>query len=348
MPEALLPFLHRRACLDIRRAAATGPVRRPPPAQRQAPAAAPARESVPPPLRHRGRLCSGGTNNTQTCCAGSPGLHRPAVPSARARPAGPTERQGKGAGASSAVSSQVPHQPSRQPRGQGAGRGGAGGQPRRQAGSPPAPRSGQPPPYGEGRSTAPAPPPEEQSAARPQGLRCARGCRGAAPRRWARRRALLDAATHPALALPCPDREIAGCRAGGRGAEPGPSRSGRAAAAALSRLVPPRRPGGSPRGRGRLRPLPRRQGDSEPRALRAPPPPRCPRLSSPPPPTRAGRGAALRPAAAREPVRARDGDTKSHPAGRQCAAAAPHPQAGAPPGRRSCCPSLRSVTEGPL
>lgn len=291
-----------------------------PPAQRQAPpAAAAATRELP---HRRGHVCSGGTNNTQTCCAGFPGPYRPAVP-----PAPPQRRRGRGAPQPAA---RYPVSPPAACRGEAApareaGRGRAA-LPQGRATA--APREGRQP------AAAPTPPPGEQSAAEPQGLCRARGRRADPSAGLGRGKSPSGRGYSPGCgAAGARGWEEAGGRAGGRGAEPGPARSGRAvaaAAAALSRLVPPRWPGGgSPGTGGRLRPLPRRQGDGEHRTLPRPPPLRRPRFSNPPPArgarsrdtARPCRGAAA--AAARDPARPSDGGAKPHPAGRQCAAAAP-------------------------
>lgn len=164
----------------------------------------------------------------------------------------------------------------------------------------------------------------------------------------------------------CPGWEDAGGREGGRGAEPGPTRSGQAAAAALSRLVPPRWPGGSPRGRRQLRPLPRRQGNSEQRALPGPGPPPlpCPSPRSPPAPAcgarsrgtarhfpRSRRGSCAGPGRPRRRQREappqRETMRRRRPA-RGCRALRCAPQASAPPGPPSRRPGLLSVAAGPL
>lgn len=137
----------------------------------------------------------------------------------------------------------------------------------------------------------------EQSAARPRGLR-------RPPRGWGRGRAAPERGDLPDAALRVPGL-------GGRGAEPGPARSGRAAVANLGRLAPPRSPGSGPWGRGRLRALLRRQGDGERRPRADPPPLRCPR-SAPPPP--AGAEPLCRPFA--RPARSRRGRSP-RPAGRE-------------------------------
>lgn len=211
-----------------------------PPAQRQAPpAAAAATRELP---HRRGHVCSGGTNNTQTCCAGFPGPYRPAVP-----PAPPQRRRGRGAPQPAA---RYPVSPPAACRGEAA--------PAREAGrgraALPQGRATAAPRQGRQPATAPTPPPGEQSAAEPQGLRRARGRRADPSAGLGRGKSPSGRGYSPGCgAAGARGWEEAGGRAGGRGAEPGPARSGRAvaaAAAALSRLVPPRWPGGGSPGTG--------------------------------------------------------------------------------------------------
>lgn len=249
-----------------------------------------------------------------TCCAPGP----------------PTKEAGEG---SSAASGQVPPlalPPPAAGRRRRPGRPGAGGLPCRKAGPPPPPgRAGSQPRL---RRHRPG------NKARPSRRACAApGAAGPTPRRgWGEGRAPPDAATHPAAALRVPGagrRPAVGRADAGRSRDP-PAPAGlwlrlRLPSAASYRLAGP---AAVPRGRGRggrLRPLPRRQGDGEHRTLPRPPPLRRPRFSNPPPArgarsrdtARPCRGAAA--AAARDPARPSDGGAKPHPAGRQCAAAAP-------------------------
>lgn len=161
------------------------------------------------------------------------------------RPAQPTKGQGNGQGwrASSAGSRQVPRYPSRLLRGSGSGQGEL---PCCKTGPPPPPgKSGNwPPPDRTGRPTAPTPPPGEQSAARPRGLRCARSRWAAPPRGRGEGRAPPDTATHPAAALRVPGlggRRRQGGRAdAGRSLDPpAPARLRRLPSAASHRLAGP-------------------------------------------------------------------------------------------------------------
>ncbi|XP_040459803.1 basic salivary proline-rich protein 4-like [Falco naumanni] len=198
----------------------------------------------------------------------------------------------------------------------------AGGLPCRKAGPPPPPEK-QPLPGGARRPTAPAPPPGEQSAARPQGLRCARGRPSAGLGRGKR---LSRRGYSPGCGAP-------GARAGrtpaaervdaGRSLDPpAPARLRRLLSAASHRLAGPAADPGNGNGGGSG---PSPVGKETASTARCRHHPRSAALASAPPPPpltvrgaepryqRPFRGAAA--AAARDAAGPRDGDARPHPGG---------------------------------
>lgn len=154
-----------------------------------------------PPRRHVRR---GGSNNARTCCTGFPGPHRPAVPRQASGPRharrGSERERGE-----LAAGAALQHGPAAARESPSRGRPAERSAPRRQH------RRCRRPGTKRAQAAGPAPP-----------------CAGLGPGQ-----SRSGARYSPDAALRVPGL-------GGRGAEPGPARSGRAAVANLGRLAPPR------------------------------------------------------------------------------------------------------------